>query len=248
MSSCITCPTFYNYYSININIKNLCVHIIHLCLKPKSYLPHNIMYSHVLRHQDFLLFSKPTYQRFWAPSQLCKAFTHDLCAHSNLKTAGALWGHTKTGRVNNTEIYAWGTSKIPYNDNAIGSKIFTKCGWVSSKEELGESNSNLLSCQTTIFSHWMKQLKEFQEKRLNLRKPERTDTQSNLNMNEKAWKNAEMITIICSRRKLRQMKKKEKELYHDTASLISKSSFGCHSLPKHLIIIWNPTARFKCYK
>lgn len=200
------------------------------------------------RHQDFLLFSKSMDQWFWAPSQLCTAFTHDLCAHSNLKTAGALWGHIKTGRVNNTEKYVWGTPKIPYYDNAIGSKIYTKCGWVSSKEEFGESHSNLLPCQMTIFSHWMKQMKEFQEKRLNLRKPERMDTQSNLNMNEKAWKNAEIITIICSRRKLRQMKKKEKELYHDTATLISKSIFCYHSLPKHLIIIWNHTAWFKCYK
>lgn len=105
MSSCITCSTFYNYYFINISIKNVCVHIIHLCPKPKSHPPHNVMYSRVPRHQDFLLFSKSTDQWFWALSQLCTAFTHDLCTHSHLKTAGALWGNTKPGRVNNTEKY-----------------------------------------------------------------------------------------------------------------------------------------------
>lgn len=58
VSSCITCPTFYNNYFINISIKSFWVHITHLCLKPKSYLPHNVRYNHVLRHQDFLLFSR----------------------------------------------------------------------------------------------------------------------------------------------------------------------------------------------
>lgn len=78
-----------------------------------------------------------------APSQLCTPFTHGLCAHSNLKSAGALWRHTKTGKVNNTEKYICGTLKIPYYDNATGSKMFTKCGWFSPKEEFGESHSSV---------------------------------------------------------------------------------------------------------
>lgn len=62
-------------------------------------------------------------------------------------------------------------------------------------------------------------------KKLNMRRPERTDTQLNLNMNVKAWKNAEIITIIWSRRKQSQMKKKEEELYYDTATLNLKEAF-----------------------
>lgn len=155
VSSCITCPTFCNNYFINISIKSFWVHIIHLCLKPKSYLPHNVRYNHVLRHQDFLLFSRSTDQWFWAPSQLSTACTHDLCAHSNLKTAGALWGHTKTGKVN-TEKCIWGTLNVSYYDDATGRKIFAKCGWFAPKEEFGESHSSLLSCQMTNFSYCMK--------------------------------------------------------------------------------------------
>lgn len=148
-----------------------------------------------------------------------------LVCPQQLKTAGAFWGHTKTGKVNNTEKYIWGSLKILYYDNATGSKTFTKCGWISPKEEFGESHSSLLSCQMTIFFHCMKQMKEFQEKKLNMRRPERTDTQLNLNMNVKAWKNAEIITIIWSRRKQSQMKKKEEELYYDTATLNLKETF-----------------------
>lgn len=180
------------------------------------------MYSHVPRHQEFLLFSKSTDQWLWAPSQLCTAFTHDLYAHSNLKLLVLCRDIPKQGEYT-AQRNEWGTLKIPYYDNATGSKVSTDGGWFSPKEEFGESRSNVLSCQMTIVSYWRKQMKEFQEKKIkSVKIPEKT-WKSSLTIkskHKKAWKNAEMIATIWSRRKQRKMKKDEEEPYHTIATLI----------------------------
>lgn len=156
-----------------------------------------------------------------------------LVCPQQLKTAGAFWGHTKTGKVNNTEKYIWGSLKILYYDNATGSKTFTKCGWISPKEEFGESHSSLLSCQMTIFFHCMKQMKEFQEKKLNMRRPERTDTiksKHECKGMKKCWNYH--YHLVKKETKSDEEKRGRALLWY--SYIKSKRNFCYHSLAKHL--------------